>query len=635
MTRTLLPWRTCLLLSILVAPVATTCDQPTESTPVPETVARIDVTAARDTIMVGEQVQVTAVPRSRSGQAMTDQPVTYSTNDKTIATVDPSGMVTGVGPGVARITAASGGATASVWISITQPALIGLSTDAIEFQAIAGPGQPDPEPGIITVDNVGSGTLARVVPATEYAARQPSGWLSVQVNGTTEPYQISLSVHTASLAVGNYQATVTVTSATAPRSETIRVTLDVGALLTISGAGDGAGRITGAGIECSISAGATSGDCEVGYRSGSTLALSATAAGASWFGGWIGCPTPGLDGCALTADRHRSVTATFNVVRDHAIQTSPYSLFEVLQQTRREDLPGQAIGITDAGGGTLTHLALGNIQYPAGQWGGWLQAELAGTMTPTTLQLHLVWDPTGGFPVLGTYYATIPVTATETGARNLTVQLDVTPSVYLGFQALPSDRHGSVTGSGALDCRPGADAFQCGRPYAPWSTVTFSGQPDPDGEFVTFGVPCNEFEKQCTITLTTDSTVAVEMPLPEAPVISNLRSTLNQAVDANCHRYSSFNMTLDYTDGTRDIPDSVAVRMQYTFRPNGPSGSFVLRWVRAGDRGKGSAQTKMCVPGVFGSNTRVDWKVWLRDITGTESDPLEVSNDKPDGANLP
>ncbi len=86
--------------------------------------------------------------------------------------------------------------------------------------------------------------------------------------------------------------------------------------LTIVGSGTGSGTVTTTGINCTIAAGVTSGDCTEPFTTGSAVTLTATASSGSSFGGWSGgngncsgtttpCTTAGL-----TADT--TVTATFS-----------------------------------------------------------------------------------------------------------------------------------------------------------------------------------------------------------------------------------------------------------------------------------------------------------------------------------
>jgi hypothetical protein len=84
--------------------------------------------------------------------------------------------------------------------------------------------------------------------------------------------------------------------------------------LTVAGAGTGNGSVTSdvAGITCTVTAGAASGDCTESYQDGTVVTLTATADAGSRFAGWSGACT-GTAPCQVTLDQARSVTATFEL----------------------------------------------------------------------------------------------------------------------------------------------------------------------------------------------------------------------------------------------------------------------------------------------------------------------------------
>jgi len=81
--------------------------------------------------------------------------------------------------------------------------------------------------------------------------------------------------------------------------------------LTITGAGTGSGTVTASGINCSVAAGSTSGDCNEAYAHGTVVTLTATPASGSVFVGWGGDPDC-ADG-SVTMDGDKTCTATFQL----------------------------------------------------------------------------------------------------------------------------------------------------------------------------------------------------------------------------------------------------------------------------------------------------------------------------------
>ncbi|OGT99732.1 MAG: hypothetical protein A2085_05795 [Gemmatimonadetes bacterium GWC2_71_10] len=92
------------------------------------------------------------------------------------------------------------------------------------------------------------------------------------------------------------------------------------------------------------------------------------------------------------------------------------------------------VSVTNAGGGSLTGLAVGAITYGSGA-SGWLTATLTATTAPTSLAL--VVDNTG--LAAGTYTATVPVTASGVGnsPQNLTVTLNMTAQQLASIAITP------------------------------------------------------------------------------------------------------------------------------------------------------------------------------------------------------
>ncbi|MBL0170617.1 MAG: Ig-like domain-containing protein [Gemmatimonadaceae bacterium] len=89
--------------------------------PVP--VSSVQLTPTRDSVVLGQATQLTATPRDSTG-ARLDDLVTFTTNAGSIATVSSSGLVLGISPGTAIVTASSGGKSATATI-IVQPRPVG------------------------------------------------------------------------------------------------------------------------------------------------------------------------------------------------------------------------------------------------------------------------------------------------------------------------------------------------------------------------------------------------------------------------------------------------------------------------------------------------------------------------------
>ena len=83
-------------------------------------------------MLEGATVQLVATATRASGAVATGETTTWASDDEAVATVDQNGLVTGVGPGTATITATIGGVDGSemVTVNINVASLIGTYTGA-------------------------------------------------------------------------------------------------------------------------------------------------------------------------------------------------------------------------------------------------------------------------------------------------------------------------------------------------------------------------------------------------------------------------------------------------------------------------------------------------------------------------
>src|SRR2546426_535255 len=84
-------------------------------------VASVTGSPAAASVSTGQTVQLTATPRDANGAPLSGRVVTWSSNNAAVATVNGSGLVTGVATGSATITATSEGQTGTSAISVSVP----------------------------------------------------------------------------------------------------------------------------------------------------------------------------------------------------------------------------------------------------------------------------------------------------------------------------------------------------------------------------------------------------------------------------------------------------------------------------------------------------------------------------------
>jgi acid phosphatase len=84
-------------------------------------VASVTVTPSSASISASSTLQLTATPRDANGNALVGRTVTWSSNNTAAATVNGSGLVTGVAAGSATITATSEGQSGTSAVTVTPP----------------------------------------------------------------------------------------------------------------------------------------------------------------------------------------------------------------------------------------------------------------------------------------------------------------------------------------------------------------------------------------------------------------------------------------------------------------------------------------------------------------------------------
>ena len=159
-------------------------------------VATIAVTVASTTLAIGGTTQATALLRDAAGNVITGRPVTWSSSNNSIATVNGTGVVTGAGQGKATISATAEGQIGSAEISVDPPTVATVSpSPMIEGQPATITGTKFGTTPAANVVRVG-GVVAQVTSATATtlqivvpAACRPEGNVSVDVtaNGSTSP----------------------------------------------------------------------------------------------------------------------------------------------------------------------------------------------------------------------------------------------------------------------------------------------------------------------------------------------------------------------------------------------------------------------------------------------------------------
>ena len=155
----------------------------------PPSVNAIELNAMKTPLVVGDTVQINAVTRVLNGVPRTGVPINWTSDNPSVAIVDAGGVVTGVGPGKATITATAGSVNTKTTVSVVKSNLHSLSItpgaktartgDVIHFTAKADPAQD-----FITRWSV-SGRGATVDADGAFVADSPGTYIVTGTSGTT------------------------------------------------------------------------------------------------------------------------------------------------------------------------------------------------------------------------------------------------------------------------------------------------------------------------------------------------------------------------------------------------------------------------------------------------------------------
>lgn len=90
-------------------------------------VAKVDIDAMKHSLIAGGRYKLSSTARSVNGDPRADAVVTWASDNPRVATVDSAGVVSGVAPGKATITAASGSGRGTIAIDVVRNTISGLS----------------------------------------------------------------------------------------------------------------------------------------------------------------------------------------------------------------------------------------------------------------------------------------------------------------------------------------------------------------------------------------------------------------------------------------------------------------------------------------------------------------------------
>ncbi|MDF2771429.1 MAG: Ig domain protein group 2 domain protein [Geminicoccaceae bacterium] len=130
-----------------------------EITVLPPPVASVTVTAEATTIQAGATTQATALTRDAAGNVLTGRAIAWTTSAPAVASVSGTGLITGLTPGQATISASSEGQSGSTVVTVT-PVVPG---DAPQIASVTPNPMVEGQPATITGANFGASVGANIV----------------------------------------------------------------------------------------------------------------------------------------------------------------------------------------------------------------------------------------------------------------------------------------------------------------------------------------------------------------------------------------------------------------------------------------------------------------------------------------
>jgi adhesin/invasin len=257
----------------------------------------VAVFVAPDTTLLrlGQEVQLRAAPLDSTNAFLPHRTTTWTTSAPAVATVDEDGIVTGLAPGSATITADVEGVQGTATVLVDLPPTIGLSNDSVGFAATAGTDVP---PDSVSVANTGGFALVGLQAGAVVYDSGAADWLAAVLRADTAPTVLLLSPATAAITTaGVYRATVPVTSTDAANSPfAVEVVLTIRAdAPTASAVAAGDAQTAAAGLAVPIAPAVRVTDQYGNGVSGIGVEFAVTGGGGSVTGG---TPTTGAEGTA-------------------------------------------------------------------------------------------------------------------------------------------------------------------------------------------------------------------------------------------------------------------------------------------------------------------------------------------------
>lgn len=203
-----------LLLIAIVVQMLPACSEITVET---IEVASVTLEPSELLMVEGDSAEIHAVVRGAGGEDLSGRSVTWTTDDPSVARVQGGGRVRAMGAGSTTVRAGVEGVEDSAEITVQEGPRLGGSQSEIRFQGFARSDSVLKE--TMEVSNLGHGTLSGIgVAGVDFEPAQHSGWLAWELEGSSAPTRLRVTVKLEGVDPGEYTATLEITSPRAGNS---------------------------------------------------------------------------------------------------------------------------------------------------------------------------------------------------------------------------------------------------------------------------------------------------------------------------------------------------------------------------------------------------------------------------------
>ena len=180
-------------------------------------VASVTLEPSELLMVQGDSAEILAVVRGPGGEDLGGRSITWTTDDPSIARVQGTGRVTAVGPGSTTVRAGVEGVEAGAEIMVQEGPRLGVSRGELRFQGFARSDSMLRD--TVEVTNLGYGTLSGIgVVGVDFEPPELSEWLAWELQGTSAPARLRVSVSLEGIDPGEYTAALEITSPRAGNS---------------------------------------------------------------------------------------------------------------------------------------------------------------------------------------------------------------------------------------------------------------------------------------------------------------------------------------------------------------------------------------------------------------------------------